>query len=124
LPRCGSGAIFNSLIEYRNTTLDRTFAALAHHTRRAIVRQLSDGPLTVTEVAAPHPISLAAVSKHLDVLEEAGLVRRTREGRVQRCSLQSEPLAETARWVEQYRGFWELQLGALSRYLAARRRRS
>jgi len=112
------------VVEYRNATLDRTFSALAHPTRRAIVRTLSKGPLTVTEVAAPHQISLAAVSKHLDVLEAAGLVRRTREGRVQRCSLMAEPLAETARWVEQYRGFWEQQLGALSRYLAARRRRS
>jgi len=112
------------VVEYRNATLNRTFAALAHPTRRAIVRTLSKGPLTVTEVAAPHQISLAAVSKHLDVLEGAGLVRRTREGRVQRCSLMAEPLAETARWVEQYRSFWEQQLGALSRYLAARRRRS
>jgi DNA-binding transcriptional ArsR family regulator len=112
------------VIEYRNPTLDRTFAALAHPTRRAIVRQLSNGPLTVSEVAAPHPASLAAVSKHLDVLEEAGLLRRTREGRLQRCALESAPLAETARWVEQYRGFWEKQLGSLSRYLAARRRRS
>jgi DNA-binding transcriptional ArsR family regulator len=112
------------VIEYRRSELDRTFAALAHPTRRAIVRQLSDGALIVTEIAAPHPISLAAVSKHLDVLEEAGLLRRTREGRVQRCSLVAEPLAETARWVEQYRSFWEQQLGALSRYLAAKRRRS
>lgn len=112
------------MVEYRNTNLDRTFAALAHPTRRTIVRQLSNGPLTVTEVAAPHPISLAAVSKHLDVLEQAGLVQRTREGRVQRCRLRSEPLAETSRWVEQYRHFWELQLSALSRYLAAKRRRT
>jgi len=112
------------VVEYRHATLDRTFAALAHPTRRAIVRTLSKGPLTVTEVAAPHEISLAAVSKHLDVLEAAGLVRRTREGRVQRCSLMAEPLAETARWVEQYRDFWELQLGALSRFLATNRRRS
>jgi len=112
------------MIEYRHGTLDRTFAALAHPTRRAIVRRLSAGPLTVTEVAAPHRISLAAVSKHLDVLEKAGLVRRTREGRIQRCSLRAEPLAETARWVEQYRSFWEQQLGALSRYLAHRRRHS
>ena len=112
------------MVEYRSVTLDRAFAALAHPTRRTIVRQLSNGPLTVTEVAAAHPISLAAVSKHLDVLEQAGLLRRTREGRVQRCSLRGEPLAETARWVEQYRGFWELQLGSLSRFLAARRRRS
>jgi DNA-binding transcriptional ArsR family regulator len=112
------------VIEYRNRALDRTFAALAHPTRRAIVRHLSTGPLTVTEVAAPHPISLAAVSKHLDVLEQAGLVHRTREGRVQRCSLRAEPLAETARWVEQYRTFWEQQLASLSRYLANKRRQT
>jgi DNA-binding transcriptional ArsR family regulator len=112
------------VVEYRNATLDRTFAALAHPARRAIVRQLSGGPLTVTEVAAPHRMSLAAVSKHLDVLERAGLVRRAREGRIRRCSLVAAPLADTARWAEQYRGFWEAQLGALSRYLVAKRRRS
>ena len=112
------------LVEYRRPALDRTFAALAHPARRAILHRLSAGPLTVTEVAAPHRISLAAVSKHLDVLEDAGLVRRRREGREQRCSLVGEPLADVARWTEQYRGFWEQQLGALSRYLAAKKGRS
>jgi DNA-binding transcriptional ArsR family regulator len=112
------------MVEYRNAALDHAFAALAHPTRRTIVRQLSSGPLTVNEVAAAHRISLAAVSKHLDVLEQAGLLRRTKEGRMQRCTLRGEPLAETARWVEQYRGFWEMQLGSLSRYLGARRHRS
>lgn len=77
----------------------------------------------MTEVAAPHRISLAAVSKHLDVLQDAGLVRRTRKGRMQQCSLVGEPLAEMARWTEQYRSFWEQQLGSLSRYLAAKKRR-
>lgn len=71
----------------------------------------------MSEVAAAHTVSLAAISKHLDVLEGTGLVDRTREGRVQRCSLAAEPLGAAAAWIAEYRGFWERQLGALSRHL-------
>ena len=109
------------MVEYRAPALDRTFAALANPTRRAIVRQLRRGSLTVSEVAARHPMSLAAVSKHLDVLEDAGLVRRTRVGREQRCSLAAEPLASASAWIEDYRVFWQRQLASLSAYMKRRR---
>ncbi len=75
----------------------------------------------MSEVAAAYSVSLAAVSKHLDVLEAAGLVRRTRAGREQRCSLAPAPLAAAASWVDQYRSFWALQLGSLSDHLARKR---
>jgi DNA-binding transcriptional ArsR family regulator len=110
------------MVEYPPPVLDRTFGALAHPTRRAIVRQLAHGALSVSEVAAAYPVSLASVSKHLDVLEDAGLVQRTREGRVQRCELVAEPLAAAAAWIEEYRGFWQRQLDSLSRHLRRKRR--
>ena len=110
------------MVEYPSPALDRTFGALAHPTRRAIVQQLARGPLSVSEVAAAYPVSLASVSKHLDVLEDAGLIQRTREGRMQRCELVAEPLAAAAAWIEEYRSFWRRQLDALSRHLARKRR--
>ena len=72
--------------------------------------------MTVTELSAPFPVSAPAVSKHLRVLERAGLLTREREGRVRRCHLVSEPLQEAAEWVEQYRCFWEAQLDQLAAY--------
>lgn len=110
------------MVEYPVALLDRTFGALSHPTRRAIVRQLARGSLSVTEVASAYPVSLASVSKHLDVLEEAGLIQRTRQGRVQRCELVAEPLAAAAAWIDEYRGFWLRQLDSLSRHLARQRR--
>jgi len=112
---------FNQMVEHHETQLDSTFAALSHPTRRAIVRQLSRGELSVSEVAAAYPVSLAAVSKHLSVLERAGLVRRTRTGREQRCSLAAAPLAAAAAWVDEYRTFWARQIGSLSTHLARKR---
>jgi len=97
--------------------LDLTFAALGDRTRRAIVARLAEGEATVGELARPFRISRPAISKHLRVLEEAGLVRRTRDGRVNRCTLAAEPLRGAAEWVERYRAFWEGQLDALARYV-------
>jgi DNA-binding transcriptional ArsR family regulator len=97
--------------------LDLTFAALADPTRRAILARLAKGDSTVGDLARPFEISRPAISKHLRVLERAGLVRRARDGRLSRCGLDASPMQEAADWVEQYRQFWERQLDALARYL-------
>lgn len=99
--------------------LDRTFAALADPIRRAIVARLARGEATVGELAEPFAVSRPAISKHLRVLERAGLVRRTPEGRISRCELDASPMQAAAAWVERYRVFWEGRLDALSRYLEA-----
>jgi DNA-binding transcriptional ArsR family regulator len=97
--------------------LDLTFGALADPTRRAILARLAQGEATVNELARPFDISRPAVSKHLRVLERAGLVRRTPEGRISRCELDARPMREAAEWVSDYRMFWEAQLDRLERYL-------
>ena len=99
--------------------LDSVFGALSDATRRAILEELAHGDRTVGELAEPFAISRPAISKHLRVLERAGLVQRTPEGRINRCTLDAEPLREAADWVEHYRDFWEGRLDALSRYLEA-----
>lgn len=97
--------------------LDLTFAALADPTRRAILARLACGESTVGDLAYPFEISRPAISKHLRVLERAGLVRRTRDGRLSRCGLDASPMRDAAEWVEEYRQFWESQLDALARFL-------
>ena len=97
--------------------LDRTFAALADPTRRAILEHLSEAPATVGDLAAPFRISRPAISKHLRVLERAGLVHRRQDGRMSRCALDATPMKGAADWVERYRQYWEQQLGAIARYL-------
>jgi DNA-binding transcriptional ArsR family regulator len=87
--------------------LSATFAALADPTRRAILERLARGEATVNELAGPFPISLQAVSKHLGVLERAGLVERGRRAQLRPTRLRSEPLEEAASWLERYRLFWE-----------------
>jgi DNA-binding transcriptional ArsR family regulator len=100
-----------------NDRLDHTFAALADPTRRAILARLADGRTTVGELARPFDISRPAISKHLRVLEHAGLVRRARDGRLSRCGLDAAPMRDAAEWIERYRQFWERQLDALASYL-------
>src|ERR1700749_4084928 len=100
------------------TRLDRIFAALSDGTRRAIVARLAAGESSVTELAAPFDMSLPAVSKHLKVLEGAGLVTRSIDGRVHRCPLRSEPPGDAVQWLETHRRFWEQQFDALADYLA------
>jgi DNA-binding transcriptional ArsR family regulator len=97
--------------------LDATFAALADPTRRSILARLSKGEATVTELAAPLPISLPAVSKHIKVLERAGLVARGREAQRRPCRLQAARLQEAVGWLEGYRPFWEGSFDRLSEYL-------
>lgn len=97
--------------------LDDTFSALADPTRRAIVVHLARGERTVTQLAQPFQISLPAISRHLRVLEEAGLVARRREGRVHHCRLVTKRMTEAGRWIERTRETWERRLDALERTL-------
>jgi DNA-binding transcriptional ArsR family regulator len=93
------------------------FAALADPTRRAILARLADGEATVTELAEPFSISLPAVSRHLKVLEHAGLIARSRSGQWRSSSLQAEPLREVAAWMEPYRQFWDVNFDRLDAHL-------
>ena len=98
--------------------LDRTFGALAHPIRRAILTRLArDGSASVSELAEPFDVSLMAVSKHLKVMEGAGLIRRERDGRVHRCSFDPDAIAEASDWIEKHRRFWTQQLDSLAAYL-------
>jgi DNA-binding transcriptional ArsR family regulator len=97
--------------------LDRTFGALADPTRRAILARLRTGEASVTELAEPFEMSLPAVSKHLKVLEVAGLIRRGRERQWRPARLKAEPLREVAEWAERYRSFWEESYDRLDTYL-------
>ncbi len=97
--------------------LDRTFAALADPTRRAILARLARGEAPVTELAAPFEMSLPAVSKHLKVLERAGLIARGRERQWRPARLEAGPLKEVAEWTERYRRFWEESYERLDEYL-------
>jgi DNA-binding transcriptional ArsR family regulator len=97
--------------------LDTTFAALADGTRRAILARLALGETSVTELARPFTMSLPAVSKHLSVLENAGLLTREKDGRVHRCQIEAAPMKAAAEWIARYRQFWEERLDALDRYL-------
>jgi DNA-binding transcriptional ArsR family regulator len=99
--------------------LSATFAALADPTRRAILERLAGREAPVGAVAARFAISLPAVSKHLAVLERAGLLTRARFGRERHCGLVADPLREAAAWLARYRRFWEARLDALARYLEA-----
>jgi DNA-binding transcriptional ArsR family regulator len=97
--------------------LTSTFAALADPTRRAILARLASGEASVTELAEPFAMSMPAVSKHLKVLERAGLIARGREAQWRPCRLEAGPLRDVARWVEHYRRFWEQSLDRLDDYL-------
>lgn len=97
--------------------LDRTFSALADPTRRRILEHLAHGDRCVTDLAKPYSMSLPAVSKHLRVLERAGLVRRRRDGRVHRLKLEARPMQAAQKWIEEYRRFWEESFDRLDEYL-------
>ena len=97
--------------------LSSTFAALADPTRRAILARLSLGETSVTELAEPFQMSMPAVSKHLKVLERAGLISRGREAQWRPCRLDAGPLKDAASWLEEYRRFWSTHVDALERYL-------
>jgi DNA-binding transcriptional ArsR family regulator len=108
--------------EYQASTqeddqLDLIFKALSDRTRRQLLAELSKGDATVGQLAEPLDMSLPAASKHIKVLENASLVQRTKEGRVQTCTLQSAPMAKADAWLNHYRGYWHEQLDALEAFL-------
>lgn len=105
------------MVKYQLQDLDAVFSALGDPTRRAILARLALGEASVGDLAAPHEMSLPAVSKHLRVLETAGLVRKEKDGRVVRCRLDAAPLRDAAAWIAEYRRFWEAQFDALAGYL-------
>src|SRR5215472_7315656 len=100
--------------------LDAVFQALGDQTRRALLARLARTPAMITELAEPFAISLPAVSRHIRVLESAGLVLRTVDGRVHHCSLNAAPLKTVEGWLSHYRPFWEGNLAALAQYLEGR----
>ncbi len=105
------------MVNYSSAPLDSTFGALADPTRRALLARLARGAAMVTELAEPFQMSLPAISKHLRVLESAGLLEREIDGRVHRCRLAAEPMKDAAAWIAQYRAFWETQFDVLEKYL-------
>lgn len=108
------------MVQYSPARLDRVFHALSDRTRRAILARLTSGASTVTSLAAPFPVSLNAVSKHIRVLERAGLVARKVRGREHHCTLDPGPLRTAAEWIAWYERFWEERLDALEFFLTGR----
>ena len=109
--------MFNQMVEYTQESLNRVFSAVADPTRRAILRSLAKNPATITEIAKPFLVSLNAVSKHVMVLERAGLIRREIQGREHLCRLEPRPLRDATAWLDHYRQFWDVRLDALERYV-------
>jgi DNA-binding transcriptional ArsR family regulator len=105
------------MVKQSPKVLDRTFGALADPTRRRILEQLAEGDQCVTDLAKPYAMSLPAVSKHLRVLENAGLVSRQRHGRVHSLKLEVAPMRQAQQWIEEYRRFWEESFDRLDDYL-------
>ena len=103
--------------------LSTTFAALADPTRRAILTRLAEGQATVNELAEPFPITVQAISKHLHVLEQAGLITRGKSAQLRPSRLQAVPLKDAAEWLEHYRGFWEGSFDRLERRVRDKKRR-
>ena len=109
------------MVKYQHGELDAVFAALADSTRRGILDSLSEGgDVAVSELAAPHDMSLPGFMKHLRVLEEAGLIARTKEGRVVNCELSAAPMKAAAAWMSRYERFWNQRLDSLAKFLKSR----
>jgi DNA-binding transcriptional ArsR family regulator len=98
--------------------LDLVFGALADSTRRQLLAQLARASASISELAAPHDMSLPGVSKHVRVLERAGLIRRTIDGRVHRCTLDADAMRAADEWIAHYRAFWDHTLAALADYIS------
>ncbi len=105
------------MVNYNEAQLDLAFGALAHPIRRGIMARLATGEATVAELAGPHNVSAPAISKHLRILEKAGLMARKKEGRVHHCRMDAEKMKKAERWIEHYRKFWEASLDRLDEYL-------
>jgi DNA-binding transcriptional ArsR family regulator len=106
------------MVEHSPAALDRVFSAVSDGTRRAILKTLANKPATITELATPFSVSLNAVSKHVMVLERAGLIRREIHGREHLCRLDPKPLRNATAWLDEYRQFWNVRLDALEKYVA------
>jgi DNA-binding transcriptional ArsR family regulator len=107
------------MVKYQSIDLDLLFYALSDGTRRAVLERLAEeGDLMVTVLAEPFDISLPAVSKHLRVLERAGLLTQDRDGRIRRCQLVAEPLQAAAEWIDHYSHYWQIQFDSLADYLS------
>jgi DNA-binding transcriptional ArsR family regulator len=111
------------MVKHPDERLDRVYGAVSHAVRRQILEQLGTGPASVTQLADPFAMSLPAVSKHIRVLEAAGLVHRTIDGREHRLTLEAAPLRAAIAWLETNRVFWETRLDRLEAKLRTRRRR-
>lgn len=109
------------MVKYNDSELNKVFHALSDSTRRAILARLSSGDALVTELAKPFDMSLPAISKHLTVLEKAGLLHRHKDGRIRRCELNAGPLETAADWIKYYQQFWETKLDSLAEYLEKNR---
>jgi DNA-binding transcriptional ArsR family regulator len=105
------------MVKYSDEALDTLFAALADRTRRQVLESLSGDSLAVSELAAAHDMSLPGFMKHLHVLENAGLIARSKEGRVVSCELSAGPMKHAAAWMSRYERFWREKLDSLARYL-------
>ena len=105
------------MVKYEDPALDRIFSALADPTRRGVLESLSGGELAVSELAAPSGMSLPGFMKHLRVLEDAGLIARSKEGRVVSCELSAAPMKAASVWMSRYEKFWNEKLDSLARYL-------
>jgi DNA-binding transcriptional ArsR family regulator len=114
-------AMLNQMVEYQRSELDAVYAALSHPVRRSLLEHLTPRGARVTELAAPYPMSLAAVSKHIRVLESAGLVRRTIVGREHQLALEPTPLMSASTWLDSYRRFWDDRLDLLEARLRQER---
>jgi DNA-binding transcriptional ArsR family regulator len=125
LTRDADRAMLNHMVNYSSPRtgtagLDMTFGALADPTRRAMLARLSHGPASVSELGAPYEMSLPAVSKHVRVLERAGLIARRKIGRTHVCQLLPSSMKTAAEWIETYRSFWDTQLDSLESFLVTR----
>jgi DNA-binding transcriptional ArsR family regulator len=105
------------MVEYSRGGLDRTFAALADPTRRAMIAMLRKGSRSVGDLAQPFPMSLQAAMKHLDVLSNAGLITRKKDGRTVACALRPQPLETASRWLKRYEQMWEARLDRFDTYV-------
>ncbi len=110
------------MVKDRSGRLDTVYGAISHPVRRRVLEQLRPHGATVTELAAAYPMSLAAVSKHIRVLETAGLVKRTRRGREHHLTLEPGPLVAAAGWIDSYRRFWEARIDVLDARLRSEKR--
>jgi DNA-binding transcriptional ArsR family regulator len=105
------------MVNYNDAQLDLAFGALSHPIRRGILARLATGEATVSELAKPFKVSAPAISKHMRILEEAGLLSRRKQGREHHCRLEAKRMQQAERWLEHYRKFWNDRLDALERYL-------